>query len=186
MAHKNPERKYSNVDGWDIHRAAEENRTDIIRKLLKDETNLEDESKGHKRVPGTRPLHSAAFNNSSDAINLLLDKGAELEPRNQYGCTPLFWAVLNNSVDAVNLLLERGADIEAKDEDGDTPLHHAALHNSPDAIKVLLGKNSDIESLNHISQTALDCAIKVKAREAAKALLSRGADATGRDLDWIT
>ena len=186
MTPKNPEHKNPNPDGWDIHHAVEENRTDIIRTLLKDQTNLENETGGQSQVAGTRPLHTAAFSNSSDAINLLLDRGAELEARNQYGRTPLFWAVLNNSADAVNLMIKRGADIKARDEDGDTPLHHAAWHNSPDAIKILLDRNSDIEALNHMSQTALDCAIKVKAREAAKALLSYGADTSGRDVDWIT
>jgi len=186
MAKKKPEHKTPNPDGWDIHHAVEENRTDIIRTLLKDQTNLENESEDQNRVPGTRPLHTAAFNNSSDAINLLLDRGAELEARNQYGRTPLFWAVLNNSADAVILMIKRGADVKARDEDGDTPLHHAAWHNSHDAIKILIDRHSDIEALNHMSQTPLDCAIKVKAYEAAKALLSYGADSIGRDLDWIT
>jgi ankyrin repeat protein len=55
-------------------------------------------------------------------VKLLLEKGAELETRdNKYGQTPLLHAAKNGHEAAVKLLLE-SAELESKDNSGRTPL----------------------------------------------------------------
>ncbi len=59
------------LEGWDLHRAAKENRVDIAR--------------------------------------LLINHDAELEARDENGCTPLHIADSNNSLDLSRLLRKRAA-----------------------------------------------------------------------------
>ncbi|KAH8884938.1 hypothetical protein GQ53DRAFT_616473, partial [Thozetella sp. PMI_491] len=75
---------------------------------------------------GYNPLHQAARNSHEILVELLLDRGADIEARdNSLGYTPLRMAVLKGSESVVRLLLDRGADIEAKDSNGYTPLRGA-------------------------------------------------------------
>ena len=48
-------------------------------------------------------------------MKLLLEKGAELESKDEYGRTPLSWAAENGHEAVVKLLLEKGAELESKD-----------------------------------------------------------------------
>ena len=48
-------------------------------------------------------------------MKLLLEKGADLESKDDYGQTPLSWAAENGHEAVVKLLLEKGADLESKD-----------------------------------------------------------------------
>jgi hypothetical protein len=57
---------------------------------------------------------------------LLLEKGAELETKEDNGAMPLSYAVGIGDEAVVKLLLENGAELETKDEDGRTPLSFAA------------------------------------------------------------
>ena len=62
------------LEGWDLHRAAEENREYIARALIArgDDVNARDED-------GGTPLHVAAGTNSLDVARLLIDRGANTE-----------------------------------------------------------------------------------------------------------
>ena len=56
------------------------------------------------------PMHRAAWNGNKNVMQLLLDRGAELNAVDQDGWTPLHGATLHGHKDVVQLLLERGAD----------------------------------------------------------------------------
>ena len=79
-------------------------------------------------------LHIACKNGHTDAVQLLLDGGAEVDRANKDGSTPLIIACFNGHVDAARLLLDKGADINRANNQGTTPLaiakrqqHHAVL-----------------------------------------------------------
>ena len=63
------------------------------------------------RIFSKTPLHFAAFKNSTETAQLLLERGAEIEARDIHNITPLHDAALNNSRETVQLLLEHGAEI---------------------------------------------------------------------------
>ena len=58
-------------------------------------------------------------------MKLLLDRGAEIEAKDNYSSTALHLAATGGHAEVVKLLLDRGAAIEAKDRDGRTALSMA-------------------------------------------------------------
>ena len=78
---------------------------------------------------GARALHWAAWLGTLSTVDLLVKRGAEIEPRcSEFGGTPLFWAVhgygpngpkeKRNQVGVAHLLIEAGAEIETRNRDG--------------------------------------------------------------------
>lgn len=74
----------------------------------------------------------------SDAVKLLLTKGADVNAKDKLGQTALMLAASSGQGDSVTVLLDKGADAMAKDLNGRTAMDHARYH---DNIKKLL-KNS--------------------------------------------
>jgi ankyrin repeat protein len=70
-------------------------------------------------------------------VTLLLEKGAELETKDNNGQTPLSWAAERGHEAVVTLLLDNGADISIENRDGWTCLQLAAL-NSHYVVEQLL------------------------------------------------
>lgn len=64
------------------------------------------------------PIHSAVAAKSLQITQLLLDKGANPNARQQSGVTPLHSAAHNNSIEIVKILLKAGADKSLKTTDG--------------------------------------------------------------------
>jgi ankyrin repeat protein len=80
-------------------------------------------------------------------VKLLLQKGAEVESKNENGRTPLSLAAFGWREMVVKLLLEKGTELESKDKDGDTPLSLAAAISGYEAVvKLLLEKGAKLES----------------------------------------
>jgi ankyrin repeat protein len=70
---------------------------------------------------GVMPLHAAAAARDIETMRLLLDRGADVNARQQLGFTPLHGAASNGDEAMADLLLARGADPRAKSDDGKTP-----------------------------------------------------------------
>ena len=120
-------------------------------------------------------LHIAADNGHLDICRLLLDKGAQVEAKDNRGCTPLHWAAREGYVEIVRLLCDRGADVEAHDNDGRRPLHRAALYGHISVVKELIEeRNAEINARDDIGWTALTWAREVNKHDIAAYLVSHG------------
>jgi len=71
---------------------------------------------------GMTLLMCAACSRQSQIVRLLLEKGAQVNSRDNAQRTALYWAAFNYSLDSARLLVDAGADLEAADEEGNTPL----------------------------------------------------------------
>ena len=78
-------------------------------------------------------------------VELLLEKGADVECKSDDGRRPLWWAAEKGYETAVKLLLEKGADVESKDDNGQTPLSRAAMYAYiyDGVMKLLLKKGAE-------------------------------------------
>ena len=74
----------------------------------------------------TSPLHSAAKVGCLEVMELLIEKGAEIDAKDRFGNTALFYAVDENRMEAVKLLIARGADTTLTNQAGLTLMHVAA------------------------------------------------------------
>ena len=125
-------------------------------------------------------------------IRELIERGADVNVKGQYGVTPLHKAASTGDVKVVQLLLDYGAKIDAEDSSGDTPLHVAAA-NWNNAVKrklhdvtlevagLLLEKGAKVNKRNRSGMTPLYGAIRTGEVEIIKLLLEKGADVEARD-----
>ena len=91
------------------------------------------------------PLYEAAINNDTYTMQLLLDRGAGINKRDDLNQTPLHVAVYKNSISAVRLLLSRGAEPSARDVNNETSLDLALRENHREAIRLLMGCSKSAE-----------------------------------------
>jgi uncharacterized protein len=103
-------------------------------------------------------LLEAASNGQTDIVKAFLDKGANIETKNDVGATPLIFASAKGQKDVVALLLDRGANINAKTTSGITPLMAAAAGGFPEIVQLLLAKGADVSAKDQQGRTAFSMA----------------------------
>ena len=106
----------------------------VARYLLDHGADPNSHSRNHQMVA---PLHSAASSNSVDVAAALIEKGADINAKQQGGYSPLHSAVMSGSAEMVGLLLRRGADCGSRNDIGQSPKDLANRKNARD-IDILL------------------------------------------------
>ena len=91
------------------------------------------------------PLSLAILHRQRGVVQLLLEKGVDVEVVIKTGRTPLIDAVVKGEDAIVQMLLEKGANLEASDASGMTPLIWAASEGNAAVVKMLLEKGADLE-----------------------------------------
>lgn len=75
------------------------------------------------------PLHIYAMNGQLNGMQLLIDRGADINARNKQGLTPMHIAVSRRQLKIIEMLVSKGADTNIKDERGMTPIQLAKQEN---------------------------------------------------------
>jgi len=70
-------------------------------------------------------LQMAAEMGRAECVDVLLEAGADADPRTSSDTTPLHQAAMNGYSGVVEMLLKNGADVYARDAEGTTPLGFA-------------------------------------------------------------
>ena len=135
---------------------------------------------------GNMPLLWAARNGHGAAVQLLLDRGADVAAENFEGVTALYWAARNGHAAIIEQLLESGANCRTKDKLGWTPLHRAAFNGHTEVTCILLDNNADIEAMDSTKWTALMRAATIGNVEITRLLLSKSANVEVRDMKGCT
>ena len=89
------------------------------------------------------PLHSAAYRGDADALNRLLNDGADVNARDQKGRTPLMAATAGRQEAIVRHLLKFGADVNAVPTEGRTALREAVNDGHAEILRLLLARGAD-------------------------------------------
>ena len=70
-------------------------------------------------------------------MNLLLDKGAEVNAKDSSSCTALIFAAQNGHTEIVRTLLDKGAAVNATNYKSETALMYAARNSQVNIVKIL-------------------------------------------------
>jgi ankyrin repeat protein len=166
-----------------LHLATAAGYKGIMQELLKAgaDVNKRDED------DGDAPLHVVS---GPSLARLLIDYGADIEARNDYGATPLHAACKDNQRLVAKALLAAGGDVNAAAEsDGFTALHVVAANGFTELAKMLIEEGADIDTRAtyvHGGCTPLYVACNEHHKAIARLLVARGADIDAEDDNGVT
>ena len=126
------------------------------------------------------PLHFAARNNEPEVVALLLDRGADIDSRDDVGSLQVSWGTIFAKAALIMVRLSLEALSPNRDEEGyydsrkrdrrkrlgeilyspvtfrpggNTPLHLAAGHNDSEVVALLLDEGADINAVTAFEST---------------------------------
>ena len=157
----------------DVFDAAALGRTELLGKLV----GRSKRRAGEYSSDGFTPLHLAAFFGHTDAVGLLLERGADIDARSKNtrlrSVTPLHSAAAGHRTEVALLLLDRGANPNAEQPGGWTPLHQAAANGDLVLCKALLEHGAKRAQMSDDRTRPLDFAIENRHHDVVR-LLQRG------------
>ena len=120
-------------------RAVQDRRRDAAVKLIDAGANAE-----ICAINGIHVLHFAAHLDDVKTIELLAQKGIDLNTKDANGISPLHIATLKGNTSAVEALLSCGAIADIQNNDGFTPLHLAVNNDNVEIAELLMDKGASI------------------------------------------
>lgn len=165
----------------EIHDAAAAGDLNKVKALLEADPALL-ESKDERtegNLKGNTPLISACWGPGSNnwqatVANYLIDKGANVNAKNEIGATPLYFAT--KDFDLTQRLIDRGANVNIRAFGDYTPLHRVAASGNLKLAKLLLDHGAD-PNANGSLGTVLQYIIQLSQpnEQMAKLLVENGA-----------
>jgi ankyrin repeat protein len=124
----------------------------------------------------TSELLAAAGHGDTNEVRRLLDKGADVNARDQLGFTALMFAARSGSTSTTSLLLVRGADVNVRSKVlGYTALMNAAAFGDLEMVSALVAKGAEINAKNDDGVTALTLAEQAGKSDIVNFLKQHGA-----------
>jgi hypothetical protein len=120
----------------------------------------------------------AAQRGAIEGIQLLIEKGADVNSKDGAGETALMFACSSGNARAVQLLIERGADVKVRSKRNETALGFAATAGVQASVKMLLAKGAEVNVRNFRGYSPLMFAASSDTMPAGiiRLLLDKGAD----------
>ncbi|MFC1793592.1 ankyrin repeat domain-containing protein [Planctomycetota bacterium] len=108
-----------------------------------------------------------------EEIKKLIERGADVNAKDNEGQTPLYAAIWSGDANMVELLLDKGANMKIKDSYGQTPLDVAVRYSQKDILKLLVARGAEVPSIQ--------VAAFIGDLSRVKAFLGRGIDINAKD-----
>ena len=160
-----------------LHCATISGQIETMRVLLELGADVNAQCDSHGYDSGCTPLRYAVLcEYTLEVVQLLLEKGARLNPSVIPMVTPIHDAAALNLQDALKLLLGHGLDANAKAMDGSTPLHFAACNEHTEVVSILLVHGADINAQSHDGVTPIYIAAERRLKKTLRLLLDNGAN----------
>ena len=139
--------------------AAQSGEIEDVKEYLRDATTIDVNKKDHDEWTA---LHKACCNGHSDIVEVLLDRGADIEEITSCSTTPLKMACIKGHTSITKLLLDHGAEVNAVNASGFTALHNACERGHIECVEKLLVSGADVNIKNKDGYTPLDVAKEEK------------------------
>ena len=127
---------------------------------------------------GNAAIHAAARLNQTNLLKALLDRGADVNLKGQYGETPLFGS--DESKETADILIAHGANVSLRDVNGLTPLLLAA-RGTNGAVQSLVQHGAEVNARNSDGGSALHEAAHSSDAPTVSFLLDHKADVNAQD-----
>ena len=128
-------------------------------------------------ITGSTLLHWVAYWDSLEFVQLLLDRGLDVNARNKDGDTPLHRALIGANLDVVRCLLSHGANPNAVNNKGSNLIHFAAISKHADVLQYIITRyNLDINKRNNEDLTPIQLATQNDLPDNIKAISQAGGD----------
>jgi len=128
---------------------------DVTSALLKEDASKVDE---RNNSWNRTPLFIACEFGHLDVVQLLVEKGGDINKTGDGGATPLFVACGYGCPEVVRLLVEKGADMDKALYSGFTPLFIACSKGHLEVVQVLVEKGADVNKARNDGPTPLEIA----------------------------
>ena len=176
------------IDGWPLLAiAANYNRDDIVRLLLKHGAQIDAQNK-----KGDTALLLAAYNGYVNVVRILLSAGANVDITGFDGATSLMWASNKGYADVVKVILSHTANVDTPlnphvnspsivgTRSGDTALMLAAKGGHYKIVQLLLQHGADVNATNIDCENAIMYSKRAEHNSIAVLLTQQGADPTAQ------
>ena len=133
-------------------------------------------------------LHQAATEGRISCVEILVEAGADVNPKGSRTCPPLIMAVKMDHYECVNYLLDKGADVNAvQQRDGSTALMEALQYGCTETISPLIAAGADVSISNARKETAVIIAAKrLISRSTFQLIMTSGADVNSTYMPGVT
>ncbi|KAL8620594.1 hypothetical protein ACOMHN_017875 [Nucella lapillus] len=130
--------------------------TDIFRLLLERGANPSYHAEMHTVLMATCRGSRGMTEELTECVQLLIDKGADINAQDRYHTTALMYAAREGQLDIARLLLDKGADMDCQDFRGLTALSWATQREKLGVVKLLLERGADRDRRHIDGLTAID------------------------------
>jgi CDK inhibitor PHO81 len=120
------------------------------------------------------PLHELAISGRNKILLMLLEKGLNVDPEDNYGRRPIHYSAMYGHISSSMLLISHKTDLESPDHDGATPLVHAIRGGHVQLIELLLESGVKLEYFSEVVQNPLTVAVQIGNLVITEKLLNRG------------
>ena len=152
-------------------------------------TETKEASENSKQIlkDAEQKLTEISFNKATvEAIDTLLQSGANINIKDEYGETPLIKALFAQNLPVAEFLINKGADFNVTNMAGHTPMMICVKNGLIDIAELLIQKGDDIHKPSpENEESLLATAVWENQEEMAKWLLEKGIDVNKTDvLGW--
>ncbi len=158
---------------WDLVTATDYEMVPVVEKLLDDGADMNATSQ-------RTSLHAAAANGNLEIVELLIQRGADVNRLDIHGRTPLYVAIVEHQSEVARRLTEEPSDVAVRASDGSTLLMAAVRAEDEVLVRWALDQGIGIDAARpeKTHATALMMAARSGNLEIVKMLLDSGADAS--------
>lgn len=110
-------------------------------------------------LTGWTSLHLCTMRGDHVVSEHLLQRGAQINARDEWRHTPLHWAAYRGRIEVVKVLLQHGALVNLQDIAGQTPLHWVSYAGHFEIAQLLLKEGASLDTVDKNMMTALHVAV---------------------------